>query len=174
MSGCVGRPMPTRSRGIACGRARGAQGALMRSVGGPAPAHPTQCRTHVRVEAANTGTDSTVAPSRDTRGAVSASLGQHPSPHPLPRLGSAPLSHSSWEASFPIPTLTSSGPHLALPPNFRASFPSGLWSSSCTRQTSSAVSPNSSACTGKRWPRLPLICPGGLSRLKAPMRRGRN
>lgn len=31
------------------------------------------------------------------------------------------------------PTLMGSEPHLALPPSFRASFPRGLSSSSCTR-----------------------------------------
>lgn len=49
-------------------------------------AHPTQCRTegqtHIGVEAADAGPDSIVAPSRDMGGAVSASLGQHPSPYP--------------------------------------------------------------------------------------------
>ena len=110
---------------------------MRRSVGGPVPGHPTECRmeaqTHTGVEAAHTGTDSIVAPSRDRRGAVSASLGQHPSPHPPPSLRSALLPPLQPGGQLPYPTLSSSGPHLALPPNFRATFPSGLSSSSCTR-----------------------------------------
>ena len=137
MSGCVGRPMPTRSRGMACKGARGAQGALVRTGGDPALAHPTPCRieglTHIGVEAANTGTDSIVAPARDERRSVRASLA--PSPLTLCPVDTGVGNPAPFQLGhkFPYPSLTSSGPHLALPPNFRASFPSGLSSSSCTR-----------------------------------------
>lgn len=113
---------------------------------GPMLAHPTHSRTeewtHIGVEAGNAGTDSIVAPSRDMGGAVSAFLEEHPSalpaqagiraPHPLPRLSGTPTPLQSG-GELPYPTQTGSGPHLALPPSFRVSFPRGLSSSSCTR-----------------------------------------
>lgn len=110
---------------------------------GPMPNHPIQSRTeeqtHTGVEAANAGTNSIVASSRDTGGSQCFPEST-PSPS-QPRLGSAtpaqvgvstrtPLQLGS---QLPYPIQTSSEPHLALPPSFRASFPRGLSSSSCTR-----------------------------------------
>lgn len=111
-------------------------------------AHPTQRRTdewtHIGVEAGNAGTDSIVAPSRDMGGVVSAVLSWENTLHPpQPRLGSEhPTPCRDWGQQpyptptgrlAPYPTQTGSGPHLALPPNFRDNFPRGLSSSSCTR-----------------------------------------
>ena len=97
---------PPAAVALPVGKPEGAQGALVRrSGGGPVPAHPTQCRmegqTHIGVEAAHTGTDSIVAPSRDRRGQLV--LPWVSTLHPIHRRAWGRHLYPHLEVSFSIP-----------------------------------------------------------------------
>ena len=97
---------PPAAVALPVGEPEGAQGALVRRSGGsPVPAHPTQCRmegqTYIGVEAAYTGTDSIVAPSRDRRGQLV--LPWVSTLHPIHRRAWGRHLYPHLEVSFSLP-----------------------------------------------------------------------
>lgn len=137
--GCVGRPMPTRNLGIACGGKRWAQRALVRHAGHPPWPPLKQCRTegqtHTGVEAANAGTDSIVAPSRDMGEQLVLPWVNTFPPHPAQDGFRVTHSLGDWNSSPTPPQLGGQHPypnpeHLrASPgtaPQLQSQFPQGL------------------------------------------------